>query len=141
MAAMKKNNRRFEWLVVVFLLLFPLLSHAAEMQPGEKTGASISDEGAGGPAEEMQPGEKTGASISDEGAGGPAEEMQPGEKAGASISDEGAGGPGEDMQEEEGIVDPLESWNRVMFTVNDRLYFWVMKPTAKLYNFIIPEWG
>src|SRR5512143_3533688 len=119
MAAMKKNNRRFEWLVVVFLLLFPLLSHAAEMQPGEKTGASISDEGAGGPAEEMQPGEK----------------------AGASISDEGAGGPGEDMQEEEGIVDPLESWNRVMFTVNDRLYFWVMKPTAKLYNFIIPEWG
>jgi len=94
---MKKNNCRFGWLVVVFLLLFPLLSHAAEIQQEEKAGAAISDEAAGGPVEEMQ--------------------------------------------EEGGIVDPLEPWNRAMFTVNDRLYFWVMKPTANLYNFFIPEWG
>lgn len=99
MAAMKKNNCRFEWLVVVFLLVFPLLSHAAELQPQEKPGAAISGDAAEGPGDEV-------------------------------------------MQEEEGgIVDPLEPWNRAMFTVNDRLYFWVMKPVAKVYNIIIPEWG
>jgi phospholipid-binding lipoprotein MlaA len=60
----------------------------------------------------------------------------------AAVLDEAApGGPDEAMQEEGGIVDPLEPLNRVMFTFNDRLYFWVMKPTAKLYNFFVPEYG
>jgi phospholipid-binding lipoprotein MlaA len=39
------------------------------------------------------------------------------------------------------IADPLEPWNRAMFTVNDRLYFWVLKPVAKGYSAVIPEWG
>jgi phospholipid-binding lipoprotein MlaA len=39
------------------------------------------------------------------------------------------------------IADPLESWNRAMFTVNDKLYFWVLKPAAKGYSAIVPEWG
>ncbi|MGE5300265.1 MAG: VacJ family lipoprotein [Acidobacteriota bacterium] len=59
-----------------------------------------------------------------------------------SVSDgEPTGGPDETMQEEGGMADPLEPWNRAMFTFNDRLYFWVMKPTAKLYSFFVPEWG
>ena len=69
-------------------------------------------------------------------------ETQPEDKPGATISEDAAGGSGEEvMQEEGGIVDPLEPWNRIMFTVNDKLYFWVMKPTAKVYNTFIPEWG
>jgi phospholipid-binding lipoprotein MlaA len=69
-------------------------------------------------------------------------ESLPGDGSGAAMTDEAApGGPDEAMQEEGGIVDPLEPWNRAMFTFNDRLYFWVMKPTANLYNFFIPEWG
>ncbi len=70
-----------------------------------------------------------------------AAETQPAEKAVEAPSDETAVGPAEETQEEGGIVDPLEPWNRAMFTFNDRLYFWVLKPTAKLYNFFIPEWG
>ncbi len=62
--------------------------------------------------------------------------------ADAVVSDEaGPGGPDGAVQEEGGIVDPLEPWNRAMFTINDRLYFWVMKPTAKLYSFFVPEYG
>ncbi|MFI5294913.1 MAG: VacJ family lipoprotein [Thermodesulfovibrionales bacterium] len=95
---MIKNICRFEWLVVVFLLLFPLLSQAAETQLEEKSATAVADEA---PTD----------------------------------------GPSEDMQEEGGIVDPLEPWNRVMFTINDRLYFWLMKPTTKIYNTFIPEWG
>ena len=37
------------------------------------------------------------------------------------------------------IADPLEPVNRAIFHFNDRLYFWVMKPAARGYNFIFPE--
>ena len=42
---------------------------------------------------------------------------------------------------ENGIADPLEPWNRAMFTFNDKLYFWVAKPVAMGYSAIVPEWG
>ena len=51
-------------------------------------------------------------------------------------------GPGyEELAGEEVIADPLEPWNRAMFTFNDKLYFWVLKPVAKGYSAIVPEWG
>jgi phospholipid-binding lipoprotein MlaA len=43
--------------------------------------------------------------------------------------------------EENGISDPLEPWNRAMFTFNDKLYFWAAKPLARGYSAIVPEWG
>lgn len=71
-----------------------------------------------------------------------AAEGRPDDQPVTAISDEASpGGPDEAVQDEGGIVDPLEPWNRAMFTFNDRLYFWVMKPTANLYNFFVPEWG
>lgn len=36
------------------------------------------------------------------------------------------------------IADPLEPFNRVIFQINDRLYFWLLKPAAQGYNFVIP---
>jgi len=47
----------------------------------------------------------------------------------------------EEIAGENGIADPLEPWNRAMFTFNDKLYFWVLKPVAKGYSAIVPEWG
>lgn len=35
--------------------------------------------------------------------------------------------------------DPIEGWNRAMFTFNDKLYFWALKPVAQGYSFVIPE--
>lgn len=37
--------------------------------------------------------------------------------------------------------DPLSGYNRVMTTFNDRFYFWLVKPVAKGYKFIVPEGG
>jgi phospholipid-binding lipoprotein MlaA len=37
------------------------------------------------------------------------------------------------------VPDPLEPFNRVMFNVNDALYFWVVKPGSEIYAGIIPE--
>lgn len=37
------------------------------------------------------------------------------------------------------VADPLEPCNRVMFQVNDTLYFWVVKPVAQTYKGIVPE--
>jgi phospholipid-binding lipoprotein MlaA len=45
----------------------------------------------------------------------------------------------EEFAEEKTVPDPLEPWNRLVFTFNDRLYFWVMKPAAKGYNAVVPE--
>jgi phospholipid-binding lipoprotein MlaA len=37
------------------------------------------------------------------------------------------------------IADPFESSNRLMFKVNDGLYFWVVKPVAEVYTNVAPE--
>ncbi len=37
------------------------------------------------------------------------------------------------------IADPLEPFNRAMFTLNDKLYFWVLKPTASVYGAVFPR--
>lgn len=34
--------------------------------------------------------------------------------------------------------DPLESMNRVFFEVNDKLYFWVLKPVNRAYSTVVP---
>jgi len=37
------------------------------------------------------------------------------------------------------VDDPLEPWNRLMFGVNDVLYFWVAKPCAETCKAVVPE--
>ncbi|MEA2109159.1 MAG: VacJ family lipoprotein [Pseudomonadota bacterium] len=37
------------------------------------------------------------------------------------------------------IADPLESYNRIMFTFNDRFYFWFLKPVSQGYGKVVPE--
>ncbi|MEN8139665.1 MAG: VacJ family lipoprotein [Thermodesulfobacteriota bacterium] len=40
---------------------------------------------------------------------------------------------------EENPDDPLEPLNRFFFGFNDKLYYWVSKPVAKVYSVILPE--
>jgi phospholipid-binding lipoprotein MlaA len=42
------------------------------------------------------------------------------------------------VQDNTQVADPLEGWNRMMFTVNDKLYFWVLKPVSKGYRVVVP---
>jgi len=37
------------------------------------------------------------------------------------------------------VADPLSPWNRAMFHFNDKLYFWALKPLARGYKVIAPE--
>lgn len=37
------------------------------------------------------------------------------------------------------VPDPLEPFNRIMFNVNDVLYFWVVKPVSEIYGGVVPE--
>jgi len=39
------------------------------------------------------------------------------------------------------IDDPLEGFNRLMFGLNDTLYFWIFKPVAQTYEGVVPEPG
>lgn len=45
----------------------------------------------------------------------------------------------EDKLDEEEISDPLEPVNRAIFTFNDKLYFWVLKPVSTGYSKVLPE--
>ncbi|MBU0481151.1 MAG: VacJ family lipoprotein [Proteobacteria bacterium] len=41
--------------------------------------------------------------------------------------------------EPEQVYDPLEPVNRFFFTFNDKLYFWLLRPVARGYSFVVPE--
>lgn len=36
-------------------------------------------------------------------------------------------------------IDPLSGYNRVMTQVNDKLYFWILKPVSQGYQAVLPE--
>jgi phospholipid-binding lipoprotein MlaA len=38
-------------------------------------------------------------------------------------------------------IDPLSGYNRVMTQVNDKFYFWLLKPVSQGYRFVVPEGG
>ncbi len=44
-----------------------------------------------------------------------------------------------DTDAPEPVFDPLSGYNRFMTHVNDRLYYWVLKPTARVWQCFIPE--
>ena len=37
------------------------------------------------------------------------------------------------------VADPIAFWNKTMFYFNDKFYFWVLKPTTKVYKVVVPE--
>ncbi|MFQ5464301.1 MAG: VacJ family lipoprotein [Thermodesulfobacteriota bacterium] len=47
----------------------------------------------------------------------------------------------EEFDEVGTIADPLEPFNRAVFIFNDKLYFWLLKPVARGYAFVVPEPG
>jgi len=47
-------------------------------------------------------------------------------------------------KEEEEVVtirDPIWPWNKAMYHFNDKLYFWLLKPVARGYRFVVPQRG
>ena len=43
------------------------------------------------------------------------------------------------MQTQVAVADPLESFNRTMFGVNDIFYFWIAKPVVQTYENTVPK--
>lgn len=37
------------------------------------------------------------------------------------------------------VPDPIEPVNRVFFTFNDKLYYWLLRPAAKAYGYVVPK--
>lgn len=42
-------------------------------------------------------------------------------------------------EEKATIADPIEPLNRISYLINDKLYYWAVKPVAKVYKWIVPE--
>ncbi len=51
------------------------------------------------------------------------------------LSDEGYEDQGKNVQ----VADPIEPFNRAVFTVNDKIYLWVLEPVAKGYSKVVPS--
>ncbi len=45
----------------------------------------------------------------------------------------------EGSSDESTVADPIQSFNRAMYGFNDKLYFWVLKPVAQGYSYLVPE--
>jgi phospholipid-binding lipoprotein MlaA len=48
----------------------------------------------------------------------------------------------EEPIEENGVVtiaDPIKPWNTAMYHVNDKFYFWLLKPASQGYSAVVPE--
>ena len=43
------------------------------------------------------------------------------------------------VEEAKDVFDPLSGYNRLMTGFNDKAYFWVVKPVARGYRYIVPE--
>jgi phospholipid-binding lipoprotein MlaA len=57
-----------------------------------------------------------------------------------SFADEFGEDLADDLLEENGaILDPFKLWNKGWFHLNDRVYFWGLKPFSKGYGFILPR--
>ena len=45
----------------------------------------------------------------------------------------------DDLNQRNSVYDPLEPMNRVFFQINDKLYFWVLKPVKTGYSAVVPQ--
>lgn len=79
----------------------------------------------------------------------PVQSQSPGVPAGSTVAGEtqqdadlpGIGGTQDVVLSAQPITvsDPIEPANRAFFYFNDKLYFWVLKPVSKGYNYVLPQ--
>jgi phospholipid-binding lipoprotein MlaA len=117
----------FRWLIILFFMFLPVLAYGEEAVTGQEKSAPVKES----PVEQKPVAEDERPSAASESLEGPAAATEPGAEQEEY----------EEIAEEKGIADPLEPWNRMMFTFNDRFYFWLLKPVAQGYSAIVPEWG
>jgi phospholipid-binding lipoprotein MlaA len=118
--------------LLVFLFLGSPSLHAASDSPDPNTGAGVNANVAA--AEKRVEKADEYGDVAKEGAGSdPAAAEKSSNEYGNVIEEEVSSG------QEAHIADPIEPWNRAMYHVNDKLYFWLFKPVAKGYKYAVPE--
>jgi len=126
----------FLCLAMLFFIFYPVMVHAEESPAGQEKLSFL-------PGLTVELGPETAQNASADTASAPnvadgADEEKPADAGELDMEQEPENG---EITEEVTIADPLEPWNRAMFTFNDRFYFWVAKPVARGYSAVIPEWG
>jgi phospholipid-binding lipoprotein MlaA len=122
---LSRENRDFREPIARFVLSFLLLSFP---------GSSLLHAAAEGPVPGLSAGGETraGTNAVAQPASAPAAE-KPSDDYGNVTEEEASGGEGPR------IADPIEPWNRAMYHVNDKLYFWLLKPAATGYKSVVNE--
>ncbi len=73
-----------------------------------------------------------------EGTGG-AQEVPAGDGTGNTKRESLLGAAEEEQSPPASVADPIEPFNRAIFTFNDKAYYWFFKPVAKGYNVVVPQ--
>lgn len=128
---------------LVFLFFCSSPRYAFSDSPGPNAAPVGNVPAAAGQMEEKGPGPVAIAEKTSDDEYGDVAEEKPAplpDMAGDKTSDEyGNIAEEADGSEELRIADPIEPWNRAMYHVNDKLYFWLFKPAAKGYSYVVPE--
>lgn len=129
-------------LLLVLSFYFSPLHALVSDSPDPNTGAGVNvpepgEEGepTQNPVSEKTPADKYGDVTGEDtmSTPAPAEKHSDDNDYGNVTEEEAGGGEGPS------IADPIEPWNRAMYHVNDKLYFWLFKPVATGYRYVVPE--
>jgi len=118
--------------------LYASVAHSQKTIPSESTGSVIevtADERQGGTGLDQ-----TTPAVEEADRGDPAEADPQAKGTAVSDSADEDEATDEDFEETFAVIaDPLQPFNRFMFDVNDKLYFYLLKPVAQAYKFVLPE--
>jgi len=121
------------FLVVFVLAYWPVFLHAEAL--------STTMDAAGSSVSEATAPLQTAPGIQEEPAILPTDKIDPAADAQQDIKPADASNyTDEDENESTGIADPIAPLNKAMFQVNDKLYFWALKPAAQGYSYVVPEY-
>jgi phospholipid-binding lipoprotein MlaA len=116
--------------LLVFLLLGSPMVHAASDSPDPNTGAGVNIAAA---EKRVEKADEYG-DVAKEGTRSDRAAAEKSSDEYGNVIEEEAGSGQESL-----IADPIEPWNRAMYHVNDKLYFWFFKPVTKGYKYAVPE--
>jgi phospholipid-binding lipoprotein MlaA len=107
--------------LLLFLFLGCSVLHAASDDPTPSANTDADLQGVGNAVEQQT------------GSGPAATAEKPSDEYGNVTEEEASRGDGPQ------IADPIEPWNRAMYHVNDKVYFWLLKPAATGYKHVVNE--
>ncbi len=141
----RRQSMKIPWIfflsmICLNLFLRPCLAEELTSPPASEVSDSISPSNeTAEPAAELEPSEPSKPEESNPPASEVPTAASPLDETIKAAVETEPSEPSRFEEPEKAIADPLESLNRLSFKVNDKVYFWVLKPVVTVYNAILHQ--